>query len=224
MTLELDRSFKEEAELVDPVLDMLKKVGAVYTNDHFVYTSGKHGAVYVNKDAMYLHPIETTLISRLFAERYQRDEVDVVVGPAVGAIVLSQWTAYHLTQLKSKEVLGVYTEKDKEDNQILRRGYAEIVKGRNCLIVEDVTTTGGSIVKVINTVIHSGGNVIAASSMVNRNPDEVNSTFLGVPFSSLCTLKADAYEENECLLCQDNIPINTKVGHGKDYLAKHSIA
>src|SRR5260221_13450968 len=97
--------------LVDPVVDLLKKVEAIYIDDHFVYTSGMHGSVYINKDAMYQHPQETTLICRLFAERFQDFDIDVVVGPAVGGIVLAQWTAYHLTQLKGRKELGVFKER-----------------------------------------------------------------------------------------------------------------
>ena len=207
-------------ERVDPLIDLFKKLGAVFTNNHFVYTSGFHGSVYVNKDAMYSHPMETTMICRLFAERHQHLAIDVVVGPAVGGIILAQWTAYHLTQLKGKEIKGVYTEKDANDNQIFRRGYDELVKGKKILIVEDITTTGGSIKKVISSVKKSGGKIVAVSTMVNRNPSGVNTKSLGVPFSALCTLKADSYKHTECPMCKDNIKINTKIGHGKDYL-KH---
>jgi orotate phosphoribosyltransferase len=213
-----DRQSGIEFDPVDPLLDLLKKVGAVYTNDHFVYTSGLHGSVYVNKDAIYLHPMETTMICRLFAERYQDYDLDVIVGPAVGGIILAQWTAYHLTQLKGREISGVYTEKDDKNNQVFRRGYGELVVGKKALIVEDITTTGGSVKKVIDSVRNAGGRVIAVSTMVNRNPDGVNSESLGVQFSALCTIRADAYEPERCPLCENKIPINTKVGHGKSFL------
>ncbi len=176
--------------MVDPVIDLLKKVKAIYTDDHFVYTSGKHGSVYVNKDAMYQHPQETTLICRLFAERYQDYDLDIVVGPAVGGIILAQWTAYHLTELKRKEVLGVYTEKDAHKNQIFTRGYDLLVKNKKVLIVEDVTTTGGSVKTVIHSVQKAGGKVVAVGVMVNRDPKNVNSKTIGASFSALCTLEA----------------------------------
>ena len=70
--------------MIDPVIDLLKKVNALYTDDHFVYTSGKHGSVYVNKDALFHHPQETVLICRMIAERYQDYDIDAVVGPARG--------------------------------------------------------------------------------------------------------------------------------------------
>ena len=204
--------------IVDPLLDLLKKVGAVYTNDHFVYTSGKHGSVYINKDAMYQHPGETTLICRMFAERYQDVDIDVVVGPAVGGIVLSQWTAYHLTQLKGKEVTGVFTEKDTTNNQIFTRGYDALVKNKKILGVERIRRTGGSVKKVVASVKNAGGKVVAVVVMVNRNTKNVTTDTIGAPFSALCTLEADAYEEKNCPLCKKKIPINMMVGHGKKYL------
>ena len=204
--------------IVDPLLDLLKKVSAVYTNDHFVYTSGKHGSVYVNKDAMYQHPGETTLVCRMFAERYQDVDIDVVVGPAVGGIVLSQWTAYHLTQLKGKEVTGVFTEKDAANDQIFTRGYDALVKNKKVLVVEDITTTGRSVKKVVASVRKASGKVVADSVMVNRNPKNVTTETIGAPFSALCILEADAYDEKNCPLCKKGIPINMIVGHGKKYL------
>lgn len=213
------KKFAKELEQIDPLLHLLQKISAVYTNDHFVYTSGLHGSVYINKDAVYLHPIETTMVCRLFAERYQNHDIDVVVGPAVGGIILAQWTAYHLTQLKGKEIHGVYTEKDDKGNQIFRRGYGELVKGKKVLIVEDITTTGGSIKKVIESVKKAKGKLVAASTVINRNPKGVNSVTLGVPFSALCVLEAESYNPSTCPLCVDKIKINTKVGHGKDFLS-----
>src|SRR3990172_112591 len=95
------------------VIDIIKKVGAVLTNDHFVYTSGKHGSVYINKDAVYPHTKETSEIGRMFAEKFRDLEIDVVAAPAVGGTILSQWTAYHLSEITVKDILSVYTEKDK---------------------------------------------------------------------------------------------------------------
>jgi orotate phosphoribosyltransferase len=205
--------------MVDPVIDLLKKVHALYTDDHFVYTSGKHGSVYVNKDAIFQHPQQTTLICRMTAERYQDYDIDAVVGPAIGGIVLSQWTAYHLTQLKGKEVLGLYTEKDAQKNQVFTRGYDELVKNRKVLIVEDTTTTGGSVKKVIDTVRSTGGKVIAVCVMVNRDPINVTSEFIGAPFSALCELPTESYDAKECPFCLQGRPVNTQIGHGKKYLS-----
>lgn len=208
----------QSADQQNQVIDMLRKSGGVITDSHFVYTSGKHGSIYINKDALYPHTAFASKIGELFAEKHKDLGVDVVAAPALGGIILSQWTAYHLSKLKGKEVLGIYTEKDAEKNQVFTRGYDKLVKDKNVLVVEDLTTTGGSVLKVVNSVKQVGGNVIAVSVMVNRNPEHVNFEMVGVPFSSLAVLKADAVDEADCNLCQRNIPINTSVGHGKKYL------
>jgi orotate phosphoribosyltransferase len=200
------------------VLSILKKVKAIIVDDHFVYTSGKHGSVYVNKDAVYPHTNETSKIGKLFAEQFQHKHIDVVAAPALGGIVLSQWTAYHLTKLQKKEVLGVYTEKDSAGNQIFTRGYDRLVKGKRVLVIEDLTTTGGSVKKVVDTVRATGGKVIAVGVMINRDPIHVNKKTVGAPFTALGVLKAEAFDEQDCPLCRKNIPINTTVGHGKKYL------
>jgi orotate phosphoribosyltransferase len=49
------------------VLKMLERVGAIITDSHIVYTSGKHGSAYVNKDAVYPHTLETSRLCREIA-------------------------------------------------------------------------------------------------------------------------------------------------------------
>lgn len=212
------------------IVQILKKIGAVITGDHFVYTSGKHGSVYINKDALYPHTFETSRVGQLFAEQFKSAEIDVVVAPAVGGTILSQWTAYHLSKLKNKEILSAYTEKDKgtlasaaESEHIFRRGYDKLVKGKNVLVIEDLTTTGISVKKVVEAVRKIGGNVVAVCVMVNRDPDNVNSDLVGAPFSSLGVIKAVAYKEDECPLCKNNVPINTNIAHGKQYLEEKKL-
>lgn len=209
------------------VVEILKKIGAVITDSHFIYTSGKHGSVYINKDALYPHTKETARVCELFAEKYKDLDIEVVVAPAVGGTILSQWTAYHLSNLKKKEVLSAYTEKDKgtlasaaESEHIFRRGYDKIVKGKKALVIEDLTTTGISVAKVVEAVKKAGGIVLAVCVMINRDPKKVNSQTLGFPFESLGVIQADAYDEQECPLCKSNIPINTRYAHGKEFLAK----
>lgn len=204
---------------MNDIVSILKSVGAVITDSHLVYTSGKHGSIYVNKDALYPHTELTSQVGQMFAEKNGNLEIDTVVAPALGGIILSQWTAYHLSKMKGKEIFGVYTEKDADKNQIFTRGYDKYVSGKNVLVIEDLTTTGGSVLKVVNSVRAAGGNVVAVSVMVNRNPDAVNEAMFGAPFNALGVLKAEAFDEAVCPLCKSGVPINTEVGHGKKYLA-----
>lgn len=209
---------------IDDISQILKQVQAVLTDDHFVYTSGMHGSVYINKDRIYPHTDLVSSIGRMFASRFHEVSPEVIVGPAIGGIILSQWTAYHMTKMSGREVLGVYTEKDESKNQVFTRGYDQLVAGKRVAIVEDLTTTGGSLAKVVASVKAAGAEVVATCTMVNRNPTEVTSEQLGFPFESLMELPVEAYDESDCPLCRSGVAINTSVGHGAKYIkAKQSI-
>ncbi len=209
------------------IIKILKKIGAILTDDHFVYTSGKHGSVYINKDFLYPHIKETARVGRMIAEKFKDKKIEVVAAPAVGGTILCQWTAYYLSLFTKKEVLSVYTEKEKgttaaaaESEQLFRRGYDGLVKEKRTLVIEDLTTTGMSVAKTVKAVKKAGGKVVAACVMVNRDPKNVNSKVVGAPFYSLGAFPAQAFSQQDCPLCKKNIPINTKIGHGKKYLEK----
>jgi orotate phosphoribosyltransferase len=197
--------------------DLLGRVGAIISDSHIVYTSGKHGSSYVNKDAIYPH---TELTSRLCSEiavYFRGHGVDVVVAPVIGGVILSQWVAFHLTQLGQTEVQGVYAEKSEAEpgSFVLRRGYDQIVKGKRVLVVEDILNTGGSVKKVIEVVRKEGGQLVGVAALCNRGgvtPEQLGD----VPeLYSLMNLSLEAWDSAECPLCAKNIPINTQVGKGK---------
>jgi orotate phosphoribosyltransferase len=198
------------------VLDLLQKVGA-FRSGHFVFTHGRHSDSYVNKDALYPYTHDTSKLCKEMAERFAKKNIDVVVGPAIGAAILSQWVAYHLTETYGHEVYGAYADKDGQGGFILKRGYDQIVKGKRILVVEDLTTTGGSIKKVVETARAAGGVIVGAIAIVNRggveraqvgNPEEV---------LSLVNLHLESWDEADCELCKKGIPVSTDIGHGREF-------
>lgn len=200
--------------------------GAMLTHSHFVYNSGRHSSVYINKDALYVH---TGIISQLcqrMAQAYDADQIDVVVGPVLGGIVLSQWTTQALnTKRSAGETLAVYAEKEPGSDQTFAfyRGYDKHIPGKNILIVEDILTTGGSVRRVIELVRKHGGNVVGVSALCNRGnvqPKDVGN----VPINTLITLDLETYTAEECPFCQQHVPINTDVGKGRIFLAKQRIS
>lgn len=200
---------------MNEALNILIKVGAVLTDGHFVGTSGLHFDTYVNKDFLYPHTTETSEVCRMIAEKYKDQNIDVVVGPALGGIILSQWTAHHLSEITGREVLGVYTEKSPEGGQVFTRGYQDFVKGKRVLIVEDIVTTGGSLLKSAKAVQDAGGELMATCALVNKT----KGLALDIPFDSLSELFVDTYEAKDCPLCKTGVAVNTNVGHGKKFLA-----
>jgi len=201
------------------VISILKSVGAVMTDDHFVYTSGKHGEVYINKDALYPHTQQTAAVGKLFAEHCKDMDIETVAAPALGGIILSQWVAYYLSEMKGKEIAGVYAEKTPDKSFAFTRGYDQYIKGKKVLVIEDLTTTGGSVKTIVDVVRAAGGNVVAVGVMVNRDPTHVNSEMMGAPFFALGELEAKAWDEKDLPPEVAARPINTKVGHGAKYLA-----
>lgn len=201
------------------VIDILKNTGAVLTDGHFVGTSGLHFDTYVNKDFLYPHTKETSRVCRLFAEKYKDADIEVVVGPALGGIIVSQWVASHLSEIYGKEVLGIYTEKAPDSGQVFTRGYEKYVKdGKRVLVVEDIITTGISVLKSIKAVREAGGNVVGACAIVNKTRD-LDKNIFDTKFETLADVFVDTYKQEDCPLCKNGVPINTNVGHGKKFLA-----
>src|SRR5437867_13286941 len=83
------------------IMQLFADVGAIVSDSHFVYSSGRHSSVYVNKDALYVHTNVISILCQKMAEPYNAEQIDVVVGPILGGIVLSQWVVHHLNTRRS---------------------------------------------------------------------------------------------------------------------------
>lgn len=202
------------------VLQILEDVGA-FRAGHFVFVSGLHADTYVNKNAMYPFTKEISRLCRGIAERFAGRGIEAVVGPSTGGIILSQWVAHHLTEIEGRIVYSVYADKD-GDGFVIKRGYDDLIKGKKTLVVEDLVTTGGSLKKVVGEASRAGAEVVAAVAVCNRG--NVTREMAGNPpeFVSMLSVDLEQWPESECELCQNHIPVNTDVGHGKEYLAKKS--
>jgi orotate phosphoribosyltransferase len=208
----------------DPeIMQMFTTVGAIVTDGHFVYTSGRHSSIYINKDALYAHTKIISSLCQLMARPYDVDQIDVVVGPVLGGIVLSQWVAHYLNVNRATgETLAVFAEKgDDGVNKkfFFGRGYDKFIAGKNILVVEDLLTTGGSVRQVVEMVRGYSGNVVGVSVLCNRG--NVQPANVGdVPIDALISLPLETYTEEECAFCQQQVPINTELGKGRMFLAK----
>lgn len=203
------------------VLQVLSKVRAIIADSHIVYTSGKHGTAYINKDAIYPHTTETSCLCHAIAERFADDKVEAVIAPAIGGVILSQWTAHHLTEMNGHEVFGVYAEKSEDgDAFVIKRGYDKLIAGKNILVVEDVLTTGGSVNKVVKATQSIGGNVIGLGVLCNRGGITQQDMAHVPKLIALVNVKLDVWDETNCPLCERNVPINMEVGKGREFLAR----
>jgi orotate phosphoribosyltransferase len=190
---------------------ILAEAGAIITGSHVVYTSGRHGSAYVNKDAVYPDTARVAELCALLAAAVRDAGIEVVCGPAMGGIILAQWTGHHLDRP------AVYAEKAADGSMVLRRGYDRLVAGRRVLVVEDVLNTGGSLRATVRAVEGAGGTVVAAAALCNRGG--VRAADLGVPrLVTLLELPLDSFDATDCPLCRARVPINTDVGKGREFL------
>ncbi|EFO80722.1 phosphoribosyltransferase [Oscillochloris trichoides DG-6] len=201
---------------MNDVLVTLAQVGALITGDHIVYTSGRHGSSYVNKDALYPHTEATRSVCAQIAAHYADQQIEVVAGPTVGGVIIAQWTAHHLGQAAGREVLAVYAEEQQTETgkaRTFRRGYDALVQGRRVLVVEDILTTGGSARMVVQAVEAAGGIVVGVAALCNRGG--VTADLLGAPqLYSLATVPLESWSAEECPLCAAGVPINPRLGKG----------
>ncbi len=202
------------------VLDMLEEAGAVYTGRHFVYKSGRHGPAYVDMDRVYPHLPTMWKLATLMVECIPEPRrIEVVVGPAVGGVALASDVAHRLLQL-GIVVDRLWVDKNGDDFAFERAGFAERVKGKRVLVVEDLLTTGGSVKKACAQVEAAGGEVVAVVAICNRGGLTTKS--LGWPLYALCEVSFEAVLAEQCQLCADNVPIVSNIGHGSGFQTANS--
>ncbi len=208
----------------EQALRLFKEAGALLEG-HFVGTSGRHLEHYVNKDALYVSPYTISTICRLVAQMIAELGlgIDVVLGPACGGIVLSQWTAFHLSEIVGgDEVHAVFADKNNDGTLVLKRGYDRIVKGSRVLVTEDILNTGKSTRRSVDLVTKHGGFIIGVSALWNRSSKNVLDLGLGTKLYPLIEQSLPSWAatpQDPCPLCDALVPINTEFGHGRKYLA-----
>ncbi len=201
------------------VMAELAKAGAVLTDSHFVYTSGKHGSSYINLDRILP---DIALMGRACEQLAAPfvGEVEVVAAPAVGAIVLAVLTAQALSK-GGLEVAAVWADKNSDGDLVVERaGFGRRLDGRAALVVEDLITTGGSVKKVCGEVRRHGAQVVGVSAVCNRGG--VTAEGLGVPrIEALGAVGMAAFFPADCPMCADRVPIVEDVGHGAAFRQDH---
>lgn len=186
------------------VKDLLTKTNAIM-HGHFLLTSGLHSPHYVEKFNVLQHPQYTEILCKAMAEKFKDKNIDTVVGPVTGGILLAHETG------KALGTRAIFTERE-NGKMTFRRGFS-LEKGERVLVVEDIVTTGGSIKEVIDVVREFGGIPVAVAMLVDRSNGKVN--FDGVPCTALLHMDVEAYAPEECPLCKEGTPLTKRGRTGK---------
>ncbi|OPL20029.1 MAG: hypothetical protein AVO35_00800 [Candidatus Aegiribacteria sp. MLS_C] len=189
------------------VLEILRSCDALLEG-HFRYTSGRHGSQYFEKIRIVREPRFVDELGRMMAVLMDdlRDEIDIVCAPAYGAVVFGFSTALHMGKCFA------FLQRDASSRMTVRSGFSDIVSGNRVLLVEDVCTTGGSVVESIEALEGAGAAVPQVGLIVDRTGGKLE---LGVPYRALLTTDAESWPEDECPLCRDGIPITVPGSSGK---------
>jgi len=171
---------------------------AMVQRGHFRLTSGLHSPVYVQVARLLHHPDLATAALAALADRVRDPGIDIVAGPAIGAVIVAYEIARHLA------ARAVWTERV-DGRMTLRRSFA-VVPGERALVVEDVITTGGSVREVRDILTASGAKVVGIAAVVNRlGVDHLD----GLPVEALLGLPLPTYPAADCPLCREGIPLDT---------------
>lgn len=156
---------------------------------HFLLSSGRHSAHYLQCARVLMNAERGGNLARALAQKIPREirsEIDVVVSPAMGGLIIG----HEMGRALGKDAMFL----ERPDGTFgLRRGF-RLEPGAKVLMVEDVVTTGLSSREAIAAVHRDGGEVLAEVALVDRSGGAVD---LGVPFFPLIAINFPTYAEDE---------------------------
>ena len=178
------------------VLNIFTKTEALLSG-HFLLTSGRHSNKYFQCAKVLQYPNYTEQVCSNIAEYFRNYEIDTVIAPAMGGIIVGNEVARQLGKR------SIFTERE-DKIMTLRRGFS-LEPGEKVLVCEDVVTTGGSVFEVIEIVKSYGAEVVGVGYIVDRSNGKVN---FGYPQKSTLTVEVISYPPDDCPICKENkIPL-----------------
>jgi len=179
----------------DQLIEIFQKTGALLEG-HFILTSGRHSPTYFQCAKVLQYPEYLQKFSNQIVNYFQDINVDIVITPAVGGIVLGTEIGRQLNKQT------IFAERE-QGIMTLRRGF-EINPETNVLVIEDVITTGGSVREVIELVNNSGANVVGVGVLVDRSGGKVK-----LHEKQFCVTELEAVSYGDDQIPEDlaNIPV-----------------
>lgn len=175
------------------VTAILRATGALL-DGHFILTSGRHSAQYMEKFRILQRPVETAALVGLIADHFRSAGVQAVAGPTLGGVILAYEAA------RALGVRAVYAERGETEAEprVFRRDFEGIRSGERVLVVDDVLTTGGSVQQVIDAVRRAGGEVVGIGLLVDRSNGAAQ---FGVPLYACNVMDIPSYPPEQCPQC-----------------------
>jgi len=206
------------AAIANRTEELFRASGAL-REGHFQLKSGRHGDAYVEKFAVLSDPAATSELCGFWAEGHRGDgAVDLVAGPTTGGVILAFETGRQLG------VRAIFAEEVKDADGSTRREFRRgfrIGPGERVLLVDDILTSGGSLLAMLPAVEAMGGEIVECAVLVDRSGRDTNAltsptTGRTYPLRSLWRLDLPTYEPGAatCPLCASDVPLHTPGSSG----------
>ncbi|MCH7858689.1 MAG: orotate phosphoribosyltransferase [Candidatus Marinimicrobia bacterium] len=182
---------------------LLQDCGALL-DGHFLLTSGRHSDRYIEKFRLLEQPDALDKVATAMTEDVRPEDVDVVLGAAVGGILIAGAVSRILGRrtLFTERVSGVMT---------LRRGF-RLAPGERVLVVEDIVTTGGSVLELLKVVEQARAQVAGVVCLVDRSAGGLD---FDAPSNTLLRLPIATWDPDTCPLCRQGVPLSKPGRTGK---------
>jgi orotate phosphoribosyltransferase len=165
---------------------------------HFLLKSGRHAARYLEKFLVLQHPRHGVELCRRLADALAPHRPTLVAGPTTGGVLLSFETARQL----GDGVRAAFAE-PADGGRAFRRGWP-ISPDERVAIVDDILTTGASLLETVEAVRALGVEPVAAAVLVDRSTEPVE---LGFPLHALGRIEIASWAADACPLCADGVPL-----------------
>jgi orotate phosphoribosyltransferase len=212
-TIKAALALEARAEVARRTEELFRRSGAL-RDGHFLLKSGRHSDAYLEKFAVLADPAATSELCGFWAGQHRdadgRPQVDLVAGPTTGGVILAFETGRQLgtRAIFAEEVRAA----DGMPRREFRRGF-RIEPGERILLVDDILTTGGSLLAMLPAVEASGGEVVECAVLVDRSggTSTLTSPPTGrvYPLRALWILDLPTYEPGPatCPRCADGTPL-----------------
>lgn len=177
------------------VLPLYKQAGALHEG-HFLLASGRHSPMFLQSTTLLQHPAAMQSIGAALAARILEagHRPDFVVGPAMGGVVLAYEVARNLIgtlpDVRAIFAEKVGAEKDGQGGMKIRQAFT-VATGQTFVAVEDVLTTGGSVLKAVRATESYGASCLAVAVIIDRRAQ--TGPLEGHPLLSLQELSFETY-------------------------------
>jgi len=165
----------------------------VLQEGHFLLNSGLHSKYYFEKFRILENPDATSNLCKIIVNEFEDKRIQWIIGPTTGGIIIAFEVA------RQMGVLCGFAE-ERSGKRVVGRGFD--IKGKRILLVDDVMTTGKSLVETLDAIREKGGEVIGVAVLIDRSVKEL-------PFTPFAVYKkvVENFQPDKCPMCRSGVQL-----------------